>query len=112
MIFCRGCGKELHESALQCPHCGAPQTISSSQSESHWSSVAALIFGIIAFLLALMESDGKWDRDTVVGGVFVGLIPVILNFISLYNKPNTGMWMGATGSILGILVILLSIGSM
>ena len=26
MIFCRGCGKEIHESAPACPHCGAPQT--------------------------------------------------------------------------------------
>lgn len=25
MVFCRGCGKEIHESALACPHCGAPQ---------------------------------------------------------------------------------------
>jgi uncharacterized membrane protein YhaH (DUF805 family) len=26
MVFCRGCGKEIHESAPACPHCGAPQT--------------------------------------------------------------------------------------
>jgi hypothetical protein len=26
MVFCRGCGKEMHESALACPHCGAPQS--------------------------------------------------------------------------------------
>lgn len=25
MIYCRGCGKEIHESAQACPHCGAPQ---------------------------------------------------------------------------------------
>jgi len=25
MVFCKGCGKELHESAPTCPHCGAPQ---------------------------------------------------------------------------------------
>jgi Tfp pilus assembly major pilin PilA len=27
MVFCRGCGKELHESAPTCPHCGAVQRI-------------------------------------------------------------------------------------
>lgn len=27
MVFCRGCGKEIHESAPICPHCGAPQTV-------------------------------------------------------------------------------------
>lgn len=26
MIFCRGCGKEIHESAVTCPHCGAAQS--------------------------------------------------------------------------------------
>ena len=25
MIFCRGCGKEIHETATACPHCGATQ---------------------------------------------------------------------------------------
>ena len=25
MMFCRGCGKEIHESAPTCPQCGAPQ---------------------------------------------------------------------------------------
>ena len=24
MIFCRGCGKEIHETATACPHCGKP----------------------------------------------------------------------------------------
>ena len=27
MVFCRGCGKEIHESALSCPHCGATQKV-------------------------------------------------------------------------------------
>ncbi|MYN45575.1 DUF805 domain-containing protein [Pseudoduganella sp. FT93W] len=30
MVFCRGCGQELHESAPLCPHCGAPQTVASA----------------------------------------------------------------------------------
>lgn len=25
MVFCRGCGQSIHESAPTCPHCGAPQ---------------------------------------------------------------------------------------
>ncbi|WP_345831198.1 NINE protein [Erwinia sp. HDF1-3R] len=25
MVFCRGCGKEIHSSARACPHCGATQ---------------------------------------------------------------------------------------
>lgn len=28
MVFCRGCGKEIHETAATCPHCGAQQILS------------------------------------------------------------------------------------
>jgi TM2 domain-containing membrane protein YozV len=27
MVYCTGCGKEIHESAVSCPHCGAQQLI-------------------------------------------------------------------------------------
>ncbi|MGW7773260.1 DUF805 domain-containing protein [Pseudomonas machongensis] len=27
MVFCRGCAKEIHQSALSCPGCGAPQAV-------------------------------------------------------------------------------------
>ena len=30
MVSCRGCGKEIHESGVSCPHCGAPQSKASS----------------------------------------------------------------------------------
>lgn len=33
MVFCRGCGKEIHESAPTCPYCGAPQKTSNSENE-------------------------------------------------------------------------------
>ena len=26
IVFCRGCGKEIHETAVTCPSCGAPQS--------------------------------------------------------------------------------------
>lgn len=34
MVFCRGCGKEIHETAPMCPHCGAPQVAVSSALKS------------------------------------------------------------------------------
>ncbi len=27
MVYCRGCGKEIHESAVACPQCGAVQNV-------------------------------------------------------------------------------------
>jgi len=36
MVFCRGCGKEIHETAVSCPRCGAVQydTAKSPQNQS------------------------------------------------------------------------------
>lgn len=34
MVFCRGCGKEIHETAPTCPHCGALQGVSIKNNES------------------------------------------------------------------------------
>ncbi len=31
MVFCRGCGKEIHETAPTCPSCGAPQSVPKPQ---------------------------------------------------------------------------------
>jgi len=33
MVFCRGCAKELHESAPSCVHCGAPQALTASKAQ-------------------------------------------------------------------------------
>lgn len=30
MIYCRGCGKQIHETAPKCPHCGAAQAVQSN----------------------------------------------------------------------------------
>jgi len=30
MVFCRACGKDIHESAPTCPNCGAPKVLLSS----------------------------------------------------------------------------------
>lgn len=52
-VYCRGCGKQIHEQAYACPKCGAPQrpvttTIAFQSSAGGRSKVTAAIF---AFLL-------------------------------------------------------------
>lgn len=32
MVFCRGCAKQIHETAPSCPHCGAVQSFKPTQS--------------------------------------------------------------------------------
>jgi TM2 domain-containing membrane protein YozV/Tfp pilus assembly protein PilE len=47
MVHCRGCGQEIHETAVTCPKCGAPQQVATT-SASIKSQTAATLFA--AFL--------------------------------------------------------------
>lgn len=49
MVFCRGCGKQIHQTAISCPHCGAQQTgaaNASPKSQSVATLLAAFLGGI------------------------------------------------------------------
>ena len=43
MTFCRGCGKEIHSTAVACPQCGAPQR-SFTGTKSRVAAVLLAIF--------------------------------------------------------------------
>lgn len=112
MIFCYGCAKQIHETAESCPHCGATQVASSStKATHHWSSLTSFVSGIVAFLMATSEPDGQWSTDAIVGGIIFGTIPVCFGLYSLYILKNKNRWMAVTGLVLGIVVILVSLGS-
>jgi TM2 domain-containing membrane protein YozV len=48
MVFCRGCGKEIHETAVSCPRCGCQQTaaVANIKSQSVAAVLAAFVGGI------------------------------------------------------------------
>jgi predicted RNA-binding Zn-ribbon protein involved in translation (DUF1610 family) len=87
MVFCRGCGKEIHETAVSCPNCGAPQ---SSVTESSEKRI------LPAFLLCF----------------FLGWAGVHRFYV---GKIGTGLLMLFTGGVFGILwlidFIMIIIGS-
>lgn len=72
MVFCRGCGKEIHESAPTCPHCGAIQKINiqSNQYKDIPEGVKGWSWG--AFLLSWIWAIGN---RTWIG--LLALIPYI-----------------------------------
>ena len=49
MIFCRACGKPLHDSATQCPHCGALQVAAPANTADGGKS--KITAGLLALLL-------------------------------------------------------------
>lgn len=111
MLFCRGCGKQIHETAPSCPHCGAPQVQATTREKNHWASIVALITGVVVLLMAFTEPDGKWEKDAILGGLVLGAIPISFALYSFSQSNKNGRWMAVTGLILGILVVLVSLGS-
>ncbi|SLM63188.1 MULTISPECIES: TM2 domain-containing protein [Dickeya] len=46
MVFCRGCGKEVHSTAKACPHCGATQSVKGEKSRISAALFAFFLGGI------------------------------------------------------------------
>jgi TM2 domain-containing membrane protein YozV len=47
MIFCSACGKQLHETATACPHCGAPNAAGLSRQSKGTLALVCLFLGIL-----------------------------------------------------------------
>jgi hypothetical protein len=68
MVFCRGCGKEIHDSAPMCPHCGAVQQAISQTSTKGWGNSMAWAIAFTPLIGAFAEGlvsgalhyDGAW----------------------------------------------------
>lgn len=116
MIFCRGCGKKLHCSAVACPHCGAAQNPAAGESESKkstegvlWIPIVSMILGIVCALACFDESE--WDTDTVIGCSSSAVAGLVLGIVCLC-KQKRGRGMAITGIVLSALSLLIYIGSM
>ncbi|QJP95655.1 MULTISPECIES: DUF4190 domain-containing protein [Pseudomonas] len=108
MVYCRACAKELHESALTCPQCGAPQqaSVPQTQAEAPWLAIVSLIIGIISALT--LFDDSEWDRDAIVG---VGVLSIagLLCGIVCINQKHPGRNLAIAGIILsGLTAFVLS----
>lgn len=112
MVFCRGCGKEIHDTAPTCPHCGATQTDSNAGPQgSKWMAIAALILGVVSLLAIFgMIDQGGADSEEVAGVVLfaiAGLALAITNLIQ--KKPGKGL--AITGMVLSAFSLLTLLGS-
>lgn len=77
MVFCRGCGKEIHETAPTCPHCGAPQGIARSADGDIPAGVKGWSWG--AFLLNWIWAIGNRTWIGLLAIVpYVGFIMAIV----------------------------------
>ncbi|MEH2922251.1 NINE protein [Samsonia erythrinae] len=53
MVFCRGCGKEIHSTARACPQCGAAQGVTGTKNRIAAALLACFLggFGVHKFYL-------------------------------------------------------------
>jgi len=112
-MFCHGCGKQIHALAPYCPNCGAPQR-GAQQAEmsttAQWASITSLVTAIISSLVVIDLPDGRWDHDTIAGAIMFGVITGGFGIVSLIKKQR-GQWMAIIGVCVGVLVILVALGS-
>ena len=80
MVFCRGCGKEIHESALSCPHCGAPQSIAQDGKNKTTAILLALFLGGLG---AQHFYLGRTLAAVLSVLFFWTLIPALVSFVDL-----------------------------
>jgi TM2 domain-containing membrane protein YozV len=94
MIFCRGCGKEIHETALSCPHCGAQQKSSLNTSDKAWLPLVLMSF-FVGFLGVHRFYVGKVGTGILMLLTFGGLgIWALIDFIMILMgkfTDKTGM---------------------
>ena len=111
MVFCRGCGWKVHESAEKCPNCGAVQipllSPADSKSGTLWLAVPSLITGILS-LITLADSS-EWDVDTYLGVLTFIVIATVLGVFGAVTQTR-GRGMSIAGIILALLALLGVIG--
>lgn len=109
MVFCRGCGKEIHDTAPLCPHCGAPQNQAGQfAGGSLWLAITSIVLAIFAAICAIQVNS--FDRDQIVGGAAVAVLSLVTGAINLQQK-KPGKGISVTAVIVSAVSFLILIGS-
>ena len=114
MVFCRGCGKEIHESAQSCPLCGAVQTTQAASTDVKpegklWMPITSMVLGIIC-ALALFD-DSALDNETILGLFMFAGASIGLGAYSI-STQKAGKGMAIAGLVLSVIALLALLGSM
>lgn len=100
MVFCRGCGKEIHESAVSCPQCGAVQTAVLGPATDKRILPAFLLcffFGLLGIHRFYVGKVGTGILQIVtLGGLgiwtFVDLILIIIGSFTDADGKKITLW--------------------
>lgn len=118
MVFCRGCGQSIHETAPSCPHCGALQATGSpavaEPEGSLWLPVPALVLGVFGVLGVIgvatdAEQKGFLDKDAATGVAMFAVTGLVLGLIGAIRQAR-GRGMSISAVVLSCLGLLAAIG--
>lgn len=98
MIFCRGCGKELHESATTCPHCGALQQSANTVGveKKPWGTGRMIVYsifslfpliGLIAGIVGVSQQHTRKQGMILLGIAFMSI--VIMSFMKGFGDGGS-----------------------
>jgi uncharacterized membrane protein YvbJ len=103
LIFCRGCAHQIHETAIACPKCGAPNGITAPKAapapssvaienyaqvpwfRKRWFAIVCIVLFMPAFLLIAFTGDVYYEKKGelktipkrsrfIVLAIFVGMV--------------------------------------
>lgn len=77
----------------------------------HWMPMTSFLSGLVVFIVACCQPDGKWKLETVTGVIVLAFVPIVFGIISLASGKKKS-WMAITGLTLGSIVALAATGSL
>ncbi|ECI2307722.1 NINE protein [Salmonella enterica] len=81
MVFCRGCGKEIHESAKTCPQCGAAQSVSHGEKSRVAAALLAFFLGGFGVHKFYLGKIGQGFLYLIFCWTFIPAIIAFIEFI-------------------------------
>jgi hypothetical protein len=111
MVFCRGCGKEIHETAAMCPHCGYQYSDLTpvDGKKNLWMAVTSSVLALLSFLNWF--GIDAWNHDMKTGLWMFSVISIALSSVSLVQK-HRGKVFNIISICISSFTILLLIGKM
>lgn len=112
MVFCRGCGKEVHETAPTCPSCGAPQRVPNAQAAASLNSESEVISDSWKEKFELLEKAGGVKMPNIKNLPFGERMKIVFNIWAFLFGPIyylvKGIWKKAI-SLFAVSVLIIVI---
>ena len=105
IVFCKGCGKELHESAPACPNCGFVQSADAKVKDSVWMAITAFVSGVLCLLNWFNLPD--WDADMETGLWLFSILALAFGTISLLQKRGLKVLSIFSVAVAGLTILIL-----